>query len=100
MANAYEAAIAGLSALRAESRLCESLVFKTGGRVPLCELRWIFRCVFKHGGPNVRFHCGSHFCFGVFGTPTDYRRSAVLWGAAYGTPLCFVFSHSSVSDPA
>lgn len=93
MAKAYEAAIAGLSALWAESRLCESLVFKAGGRVPMPQLWRIFRRVFKHRVTNVRVYRGGHFCFGVSCTPLDYRRPAFLWSAAHGAPLFFVFSH-------
>lgn len=100
MAKAYEATIAGLSPLRAEGRLCESLVFKAGGGIPLPELRRIFRCVFEYRGADVRLHRSGHLGCGISGTPPGHRRSAVLRSAAHGAPLCSVFSCRPVPCPA
>lgn len=100
MAKAYEAAIAGLPPLWAEGRLCESLVFKAGGRISLPKLRRIFRCVFEYRGADVRFRRGGDIGCDISVTPPSYRRSAVLRSAAHVAPLRPVLSRCPVSRPA
>ncbi|MDU7338830.1 MAG: hypothetical protein E7L17_12035 [Clostridium sp.] len=99
MAKGDEATITGVPTLRAKGRLCESLVFKAGGRISLPQLRRFFRSIFKYRSTYVWFCCSYYFSCGFFDTSVYNRRHAVLWGFAYGSALSIVFSFRAIPCP-